>query len=172
MNKKLRTLKYCTRLGLLLFAILVSVETTQAQSIQRQSVASAGTYMMADGIMVQQTVGQPYSTVGFYSDELSVHPGYQQSLTMGIDVIDAPLDMHLSLFPNPTSNSVTIECSDVINDAVLQIVDMSGKLIMSEKIAALKTYQIDCQTWNNGFYMISIIDSKNNRHTSKLIITK
>ncbi len=172
MKKKKNVFENSGKLFLLAFYLTISAEVVQAQSVQRQSIGSAGTYMMADGIMVQQTVGQSYSTMGFYSDELSVHPGFQQSMVLSIQVIDSPLNMHLSLYPNPTSDAVMIECSDVISDATLQVIDASGKVIFDKKISDLKKYQIECESWNNGFYFISIIDSKDNKYSSKLIISK
>lgn len=165
MKKILFTLSFCS--------LIFFVQNAKAQSIKRQSIASNGSSALIDGVSVQQTIGQPYFTAGFYNDEFSIHPGFQQSnLLMNVELINSTFDLRLNIYPNPAVYSVNIVSDIIINNASLQVTDISGKLILNEKIAKLKNYQINCETWQNGLYTITISDAKNNKYSSKLIITK
>ncbi len=154
---------------ILLFAVSESV----AQSVQRQSIASTGTYMYSNNILIQQTIGQPYSTTTFYSKEVGFRPGFQQPSNFSLELIESTFqNINLRVYPNPAVYTVTIESSKTINDAVLQVVDMNGKLILNEKISEMKTHNINCNTWVNGVYFITLTNSQNNKCSSKLIINK
>ena len=69
-----------------------------------------------------------------------------------------------SLAPNPTTNSITIDSNtDIIS--TISIVDISGKLIYSEKNINNLTKSIDLSDYSEGMYFITI----NNQLTKKLI---
>lgn len=173
MNKKLHLTKTYITQHIVAFVLVASVTSSNAQSIQRQSIGSAGTGVIADGITVTQTVGQPYSTVGYSNDEFSIHPGFQQSnQIMNVVLINSTFNLHLNVYPNPAVYSVNIVSDGVINNASLQVIDISGKLIVNEKIAEMRSYQINCETWQNGVYIITLSDEKNNKYSSKLVINK
>ena len=175
MNKKLQLhlLKNFQKHCIIAFAIVAFITQSNAQTVQREIIASSGSCMFSDGILVQQTIGQPYFTGGFYSNEFSIHPGFQQSnRIMNVELINSTFDLRLNLYPNPAASSVNIITDGIINDAYLQVIDISGKIIVNEKIAEMKNYQINCETWQNGLYIITISDAKNNKYSSKLIISK
>ena len=56
------------------------------------------------------------------------------------------------------------------NDVLFQVVDINGKLILNEKINEMKTHSINCETWINGVYFISLSNNQNNKYSTKLII--
>ncbi|MBN4051185.1 T9SS type A sorting domain-containing protein [bacterium AH-315-M05] len=152
----------------LLFATLQS----EAQTIKRQNIGSYGSSTFSEGVLIQQTVGQPYFTAGYYGDEMNVRPGFQQPPNFSLVLINSTFNFSLDVYPNPAAYSVTIESSDVINNALLQVVDMNGKLILNEKVAELKSYLINCELWSSGFYFITLYDEQQNKYSSKLIIAK
>jgi len=144
---------------------------SEAQSVKRQSIASSGSSALTDGVSVQQTIGQPYSTAGYYDKETSIHPGFQQFSVFHLEPILSTY-LNLGVYPNPAAYAVTLESPDIIKDAFIQVTDINGKLLLSEKVAEMKTYSIHCEAWQNGSYFISLYDTQNNKYSSKLIITK
>jgi hypothetical protein len=164
-----KPISFLSIIVLILFAFITQ---SNAQSLQRQCVASSGSFIHSNGILVQQTIGQPYFTGGYYSDEISFHPGFQQSVVFNIDKIKTNPNININLYPNPAVYSVSVESPEIINNATLQIVDISGKIMLNKNFTELKNYLINCETWSNGFYFITVSDSKNNKYTSRLIITK
>ena len=141
----------------------------KSQTLQRQSIASGGTYMLNDGTLIQQTVGQAYPTGAFYSNEITYRPGFQQPV-FKIELIYSTIS--LNVFPNPATRLVTIQSSEIIINAHVQVVDMAGKLLINQQISELKTYSFYCDEWANGFYMISVSDEKNKKYSAKLVILK
>lgn len=159
--------------ALIVIVLLFVTFQSKAQSVQRQSIASSGTYMLVNGILIRQTVGQPYSTIAHYGKEISYRPGFQQPSNFSLKLINSTFsNLSLNVYPNPAAYSVTIESSEVINDALLQAVNMNGKLILNEKVGKLKTHSINCNTWDNGAYFITLYDKQNNKYSSILIINK
>lgn len=143
-----------------------------AQSIRRQSIASAGSSSLIDGISIQQTIGQSYFTSAYYDNESGLRPGFQQFSFLRVTPLNSFANLNLKVYPNPATNYIIIESEDVINNVSVQVNDLSGKRVINEKMAQLKTITIDCTTWSNGCYFIALYDENNNRYSSKLIITK
>jgi len=156
-------------LSVVLFFVTLQSE---AQTIKRQSIGSYGSSTLSEGVLIRQTIGQPYFTAGYYGDEMGIRPGFQQPPNFSLVLINSTFNFSLDVYPNPAAYSVTIESSDVINNALLQVVDMNGKQILNEKVAELKSYLINCELWSSGFYFITLYDEQQNKYSSKLIITK
>lgn len=148
-----------------------------AQTLKRQCIASTGnsSSMLPSpigeglGVRFQQTIGQPYGTTSYYSDKTRYNPGFQQPV-FSVEIIKSSINA--TVFPNPTSNQVTIETTLVLENVIIQIIELSGKLVLNEKINEFKSYTINCADWSNGVYLITLSDSKNNLYSSKLIISK
>lgn len=143
-----------------------------AQTIQRQSIASGGSSMTTNGILIQQTIGQAYATTAYYNNGISYQPGFQQLLNLKVEFVHSTIRLNMKVYPNPAAHAVTIESSEIINKASIQVRDMNGKLIMNEQVDELRKHAIRCDNWPNGFYYITLYDEHKNSFTSKLIITK
>lgn len=146
--------------------------SSQAQSIRRECIAGGVTATTADGIHFSQSIGQCYSTVGYYAADLSVHPGFQQSMIFSLSDLRTSPEIKLDVFPNPAAYAVTIVAEKGLVDAVVRAYDTNGRLVFQDRQAELKTYLIDCSTWSNGIYSILLSDSRYQSQTAKLIIAK
>lgn len=156
---------------LLLFAFLsvCFFSKVNAQTLKRQCISSAGNYILESGTTVQQTIGQSYGTTSFYTNKTRYNPGFQQpvfSLQTYHSTINA------TVFPNPASKQITIETNLTLENVIIQIMELSGKFVLNEKINEFKSYTINCANWSNGIYLITLSNSKNNLYSSKLIISK
>ncbi|MFY9310498.1 MAG: T9SS type A sorting domain-containing protein [Bacteroidia bacterium] len=140
-----------------------------AQSLQRQSIGSGGNYMFSDGALIQQTVGQPYSTQTLYEDNIAYRPGFQQPI-FKVNLIRSNISM--DVFPNPATSWVTLKSSKTLLNVKLQVFDITGKLIVDQRMDEFKSYTINCQEWGNGMYVIALADDAKNSYSSKLIILK
>jgi hypothetical protein len=77
---------------------------------------------------------------------------------------------NLSLFPNPAHDYFTIQLKDASQGPyVMQISDLSGKILLTEKISTLTQQSFDISHLNKGIYFITL---NNNTHiyNQKLII--
>jgi len=152
------------------FSVFAALQS-EAQSIKRQSIASNGSAATIDGISIRQTIGQPYFTSAYYDNETGLRPGFQQFSRFNLELIQSAY-LNLKVYPNPAVETVTLESENAIKDALIQVRDINGKLLLNETIAELKTYSIHCETWTNGAYFIHLSDKNNTTYLSKLIITK
>jgi len=172
MQSKVRTPGSFSRLtfaGWMVFTFMLTAHvSSSAQSVQRQCVASGGITGKVDGVYLGQTVGQCYSTAG----TSSLHPGFQQSLlfrqALSTDFGIPPL----TVYPNPASCFFTIASTEELKEVLIQVVDLNGRIIFSQKFSGLTPCQIDCRDWSDGLYAVNITDSSFHARTAKLIITK
>lgn len=148
------------------------VSQGEAQSVKRQTIGSACSSNTIDGVSVEQTIGQPYFTGAYYDNNLGLRPGFQQLSKIQVESIHSTLKLHLNVYPNPASYSVTIQSSDTIKSGLVQVMDINGKIILEEKVNQVDTYSINCESWQSGSYYMSLYDEQNNKYTAKLIITK
>lgn len=153
----------------IVFLLAGIFSNTQAQSLQRQVVGSAGSYMYSEGTLVQQTVGQPYSTTTRHEENMSYRPGFQQPI-FKVNLIRSTIN--LDVFPNPATNWVILQSTKTLSNVKIQVVDIAGKVIVNQQIDEFKSYTINCEEWLNGIYVISLSDGSNNSYSSKLIILK
>src|ERR1700751_3041162 len=105
MGKIILNLRKLVKLLLIVSMIIIFSAKSNSQTLQRQSIGCAGTFTNTGGIVIQQTVGQPYSTTTSYTDNVIYRPGFQQPV-LKINVIHSTIS--LNLFPNPATNYVTI----------------------------------------------------------------
>lgn len=152
-----------------LFFLLFFLPKADAQSLKRECIASSGSSVVNNGTSIHQTLGQPYNTTSYYSNNIRFNPGFQQP---ALRIENVKSTINAKIFPNPTSNQITLETTTLLENATIQIIDMSGKLLFNEKLRELKSFPIDCSNWSNGIYMITLSDAKSNLYSSKLIISR
>lgn len=149
---------------------------SSAQSIKRQSISSYGAANHdGNNIMVSSTAGQSYNSTGFTNNEITLSPGFQQSIRFSVEEVVNPepfRTLNLTAFPNPATFAVTLHSSEEITSSIIRVIDSNGREVFFEKVTALNSYIIDCGHWNNGIYFITVTDDANNFKTLKVIISK
>jgi len=164
--------KYRVRFIIAGFIYIFISSQSEAQSIKRQSIASNGSSASINGITFQQTTGQSYSTVGYHGKEMSLRPGFLQLSNFSLESSNSTFHLNLSVYPNPAVYAVLIKSPEGIKNALIRVNDLNGRQLVYEKVAELETFTINCETWPDGCYFISISDNQNNTYFSKLVITK
>ncbi|MCV9387151.1 T9SS type A sorting domain-containing protein [Reichenbachiella ulvae] len=156
-----------------LFLLLVS-SGLQAQSIKRQTISSASASTQTGDLIVRQTVGQPYQTQTSTVDGLHVRPGFEQPNTFNVTykAISSDFEFNVSLYPNPASSQITLASDRGLDYADVRVLDINGHLIYQEAFDGFKGAEISCSEWRQGVYFLIVRNSSNQKHTSKLIITK
>jgi len=80
---------------------------------------------------------------------------------------------NISIFPNPSSGQIKINCNDIITS--YSISDISGKTVFYETLDSpgfLENYEIPYQNLNSGMYIIRLINSQKQNHYEKFVIKK
>ena len=116
-----------------------TIYQTKAQSLERQTISSSGSSLFSNGTLIRQTIGQPYSTATNYNNKISFLPGFQQPIFRTRVIRN---DLSLKLFPNPATEYVIIESSYPLKEAIVNVVDNSGKLVFSDRTELFEKYQL------------------------------
>jgi len=146
----------------------------QAQTVRRQSVSS---YAPAAGqgiTALEQTAGQPFSTLACEEITTPLRQGFQQPLRLK-SVIMQPgrsAGLQLSLHPNPSEGPVQLRIFGQPENAEIKILDCTGRLLLSKNGPWTGSFNINCSEWAEGVYFIIVTDHNNRIGTSKLIINK
>lgn len=151
--------------------ILILSSVGFSQGIARQSINSIGGSYSVGNTLIQSSVGQPYQTqVNDGSTE--VRPGFIQSNSMRIENIAEETDIDMTVYPNPAIESFTIQSDEDYEDVSIQVVASTGEVIELINVKDFREHNINCSSWKNGTYFITVLTKDGKRNNSKLIITK
>jgi extracellular elastinolytic metalloproteinase len=113
----------------------------------------------------------------------SANQGLTSSNTDGTEAFDLPEGIYpvslreeawqvLRIWPNPASKQLNIAMPDGVIDAKLEIMDISGKVVLSNQISTngSSSIQINIDRLKSGVYLIRV-DSEDRFFQTKLIIT-
>lgn len=155
--------------GFLVCSTTTTTTTLYGQSVIRSTISSYGGSYSSDGITVQHTTGQPYQTRSYYDSPMEARPGFIQPTQLMVELIRSTFTVDLNVYPNPAASSIAFKLEEDIEDATINVIDLSGNSIYEEAIPSLRGYQLDCSSWSNGTYMIFLKDKEGNTYQSKLI---
>ncbi len=159
--------KTSSKIFLLLCTLLFINGIAQAQSVKRQVISSMGS-PVHNKSNVNFTVGQPYATNVYETAEFSFRPGFQQSLNMKKEISKNPIPFSAKVFPNPAHNSFSIKHNSTEELVEMKVYDLSGNLIYKENGSQLNT--IKCDNWEEGIYIVIMVNESRNLSTSKINI--
>ena len=95
----------------------------------------------------------PTSNTGYAAGENGAI--YKYSTTIGIE--DISDSKGISIYPNPATNTVTIENQTA--SGTYQLQDITGKVLLSGSVTATK-FSLDISALSKGIYLLSLIDGE------------
>lgn len=115
------------------------------------------------------------SIAGTYLDTLQNFTGCDSLVTLNltvtndsvIDGISSNLKEEISIYPNPATENITIKTKEAID--YIEIVDLAGSVVLSQKSDLKTTSQIDLNELNKGIYLIKVTFSNQKVSNNKLI---
>lgn len=142
----------------LFFTSLIVAQETPVSSAN-ESTGSNGSVTYSVGLLTVKTLE---STDG------SVSQGLQVPIEVLVLSINDPVfnDVTLSVFPNPTTNFVTLK-SGKHSDLSYQLFDLNGKLI--KKQATISSETITLNNLKSGTYLLKILQATKEIKTFKII---
>ncbi|MBI9068961.1 MAG: T9SS type A sorting domain-containing protein [Salinivirgaceae bacterium] len=141
------------------FAIFVGA---YSQSAELNLISTAGDYFETDNLSISWSVGEVL-TEAFSTNDLYLGQGFQQGgdFTTGISQMK-PNEFNIELFPNPATTEFSLNLIDFENrrvDYQLQLFDISGQLVMAEKLYN-DFNKIDIKEIKSGTYFVRLIDNE------------
>jgi hypothetical protein len=136
--------------------LLCSGTTVWSQSIWNQVLGTVGGQGTVSGNTISFTAGEVISGTAPLA-VVKLSQGFHQTMP-GVTVgVTSATDQHLSiaLYPNPTSQEVTISVADDDEILTLGIFDVTGKQLQTQMLTA-STTQINLSAFASGVYIFHI----------------
>lgn len=139
-------------------------------TIAQESFNASGGDASGSGGTVAYSVGQIVYTTHSGSNGTSAQ-GVQHAFeifTVGIDELE--LDVNLTIFPNPTTDYLTLKTSDYNNHKLsYQLYDAQGKALSTGEIVSEQT-KIAMNNLPTATYLVHVVDQENKKvHSFKII---
>ena len=134
-----------------------------------QVLSATGGDATGSGGTVAFSVGQIVYTTSTGTTG-SVAQGVEQAYEISsVGIKETALNISLSVFPNPTSDFLTLKVQDYNNEALsYNLLDEQGKLVLNEQIITQDT-QVAMSTLARGAYFINIVQANKKIQTFKII---
>ncbi len=105
------------------------------------------------------------------ADRSALTEGVQQGYHVGEVTIDGvqPLDANVSIYPNPTTDRVTIAFDRAVGTLQLELYTVDGQLLKKATVREME-YEIDMGAYASGSYLLRLAsdDSENNYRIIKV----
>ena len=100
-------------------------------------------------------------TTGFGSDVIA---GVSVELTTNLSLED-DLVNNIKAYPNPATTFINVPLNGVSGNGILNILDLTGKLVSTMKISVNNTLTVDVSAISNGTYNFNLMleDGKSSR---------
>ncbi len=104
-------------------------------------------------------------------DFLGVTAFHTFNVCMPVDIDEPEVPSKVKVFPNPTSDFLTIEFPQFnTNNIQLQIHNVDGKNIFEQKIESTQAeLQLDLSHFSDGIYMVSILENNQRISTNRIL---
>lgn len=155
--------------GLVLTISLLGSKALFSQSVIRQSVGTIGATYQLTGLIIQQSIGQPYATGSYYSNGIENRPGFIQPNEFELELVNSSFLVSINAYPNPATYTIRFNSSISLEDVTVSVFGMDGQMIFQREVQNLNDWELNCQSWVNGTYLIMISDLRGNKYQSKVI---
>jgi hypothetical protein len=145
----------------LLICFLLLHIIVRSQSVMPDVVATSGDFYSNSSGQVQWTLGEVM--VETYSNSnYNISQGFHQSFLTGTG-INSFTASSLNIFPNPTSQSVSVTFSRSGETYLVSLTDITGKILQSKKHSnADQMLQFDLENYSNGVYILKVSGEETN----------
>jgi hypothetical protein len=90
----------------------------------------------------------------------------------GVDIAENYSEAFVELFPNPATESITINYIDIAQPYSVEIRTISGSLVYADQSSMDKTHTINISDLSAGVYIVSIIGQNKIIGNKKLVVTR
>lgn len=94
--------------------------------------------------------------------------------TIQIDLItsvaEQKVDLGVNLYPNPTSDKVSIDLRNLVGATELKVFDKTGRIVLSEMLKENGVQQIDVNKLSAGNYTVSVINNEKKQDLNLVIV--
>ena len=144
--------------------LFFAVSSSTAQKV----VSANGGTATAAGTQVSWTIGEPI-TATVSDGTTTLTQGFQQSKLTVTAINDIQVaGVEIKVYPNPTSDFVTIHFSKVMEKPTYLLFDLSGRLIQQKKIESTDA-KVDMTQFAGGSYILKVNSGQQPLQTFKIV---
>ena len=125
--------------------------------INGESVGEKNTTMttsnLSDGDKVNLAMISDYACASFINDTSNTLQFTVQSVT---SIYNNQKEHNITIYPNPASSSVTVECANVSKRVNYELYDITGKCIQKGQRTKENKFTINVSSLNNGIYLLKL----------------
>ena len=122
----------------------------------QELITTSGDYFVQGSTSLSWSIGEPVSET-FSSSTNFITQGFQQNYEDFVGLIPLGFSPSFDVYPNPFSQTITIEWETIHQAAQLTLVDSQGKLFHSENVSnSAFNKQLNLDTIAPGIYFLSI----------------
>jgi len=148
----------------LIALLFFAVSSATAQKV----VSANGGTATAAGTQVSWTIGEPI-TATVSDGTTTLTQGFQQSKLTVTAINDIQVaGVEIKVYPNPTSDFVTVHFSKVMEKPTYLLFDLSGRLIQQKKIESTDA-KVDMTQFAGGSYILKVNSGQQPLQTFKII---
>lgn len=141
---------------LIIFLLLSTYSFVNAQSIERSVVSSGGSSFTNSNYAIDWTIGEMAVSTSSTGNSMLTQ-GFHQYYAGPSNAKDVAAVPGLKSFPNPTNNSVSFTLENKSCQALINLYDMNGKLLLSENWNTAAALSVDLSNYASGMYQFQII---------------
>lgn len=158
-----------TKIKIILLLLLALFSFNLEGQTVHSVLSASGGDASGTGGSIAYSVGQIVYTTNTGTSG-SIAQGIEQAYEIySVGINDSKLTISLSIFPNPTSDFLTLKIQDYLNENLqFQLVDENGKLISNDQITALET-QIEMRALSRASYFLNILKNNEIMQSFKII---
>ena len=140
----------------LLFLLFAMGYQGVAQTTEREVISSSGDFFSNGSGQISVTIGEPI-TETFVGSNNSLTQGYQQSKITVSGLNEVDMDYEMSVFPNPTTESITLQIDEIKEGLSFHIMGIEGKFVTEQIITSTST-KIDASQLSRGIYVLKVLE--------------
>lgn len=148
---------------LLLMALLAIPLLSNAQSISREVIGSAGEELSSTNIQLNISVGEAVITT-LESPNILLTQGFQQPEVNLGTVDELQLNNEISMYPNPASDVLNLKfiSNELSSEQIMvRIFDVGGQLVLQEDgelfPGSSQSFQLDVNSLRTGHYQLLVL---------------
>ncbi|QCX39705.1 T9SS type A sorting domain-containing protein [Aureibaculum algae] len=140
---------------ILTLLMLTSIIMTSAQTIDKQVVASGGETIINGDNSLTFTVGEP--VMGKIGSGVTINQGFLAgaALSSTLAVDEQLLSSAIKVYPNPVSDNLKIDFTDVAGKTKVVIYNSTGQIVRTEKLST-QNNSLDLSQLQNGLYLVNL----------------
>jgi hypothetical protein len=134
------------------------------QNLSMEVLASSGNEFFGKDFSIGWTIGENFVETFQFTEGIQTL-GFHQTYTINRQTEPDVLKNSIWIYPNPVVNTLHIHSKENVGDINLQVIAVTGQLVLERKISMLNSYEVQLSGLNEGTYILRLINDRVQNYT-------